>query len=511
MKLEPIQKSSRGLWIVLGLLLPVLLWMSSGLGKWLYAKKRSTANHGAVIGLPNLKNRELLRGQRYYRVITHFHTIYSFDACDGRGRLGFQHNTDRCLQSLHHAICKNHIDALFYTDHANHMADVPFAELLIERDPKNWILNSKQEPVAAYAHCDTASKEPFQGMIIPGLEGRMMAMGMERHSPEGSDQIAWQKRQDLYLSDQPWAADRLRTETDALIVVPHTESKTDAWIQGLRPDGIEIYNFHANFDPNIRRQYLDDSAFSHLPILADFLLDPDQSLSPDYLFLEFFKLYPVYLDRWNQSIAKGLQLLVVGGTDAHENVFKQKISDDERLDSYRRLTGFMSNWVRSPGSDYFSIKSALKQRQSFWVLEGLGTPSGFDFHAVTGIVSDASSDDSKNQIIEVGGAGEQVKEIVFVTPKFDVENRYVTQPKLIRSELHHIDQNAKETIVASVEGQGQTMIYKNPVAGTYRVHVWMKPTHLRPFVRANFADAEYPWIISNGIKVSDNLVMPGAL
>jgi hypothetical protein len=384
-------------------------------------------------------------------------------------------------------VCRNHIDYLFLSDHVNHMADVSFEKLLLTDDKSRWVRDSKNRAVAVRADCEKSKSTG--GIIAPGLEGRLLALGMNRHLSE-----VWQERQDVYLHETKIAAERLRRETGALIIVPHTEGKSLDTIEAMNPDGLEIYNFHANFDPNIRRNHLDEHPFSHLFSFTEYLLDPYQAMHADFMFMEFVKMYPVYFKLWNQATAHGFKLVGVGGTDAHENVFKQKVTDGERLDSYRRMTRFMSNFVLAQSNDLDSIKTALQSRRSYWVLEGLGTPAQFDFHA----------ENTAGALIEMGNEVVRPRALTFHSPSVDLRSpgiSEISQPT-IRAELHRIDDQGNETVVAQSSGPGAMMRFEVPAQGAYRVHVFMVPGHLRQWVRrGNLTEREFTWMVSNHIYV----------
>src|SRR5690606_20830362 len=68
------------------------------------------------------------RGQAIARMILHLHSPYSHDACDGAGLSGSTPNAS-CLADLKRALCQNHIDFAFLTDHPSHMAEYGFGQL----------------------------------------------------------------------------------------------------------------------------------------------------------------------------------------------------------------------------------------------------------------------------------------------------------------------------------------------------------------------------------------------
>ena len=77
-------------------------------------------------GLVNTLELGTVRGSHYERVITHFHTPYSFDACDGKGLNADGSVNLSCLHDIKTALCTNHINLTFDTDHVNFLAQTSF-------------------------------------------------------------------------------------------------------------------------------------------------------------------------------------------------------------------------------------------------------------------------------------------------------------------------------------------------------------------------------------------------
>src|SRR4051794_1779309 len=72
-------------------------------------------------------------GYQVARVITHFHSPYSWDACDSNPFPGGTLDAT-CLADVRAAFCANRIDFAFLSDHPDKMTSYDFNSLLLE-DP----------------------------------------------------------------------------------------------------------------------------------------------------------------------------------------------------------------------------------------------------------------------------------------------------------------------------------------------------------------------------------------
>jgi hypothetical protein len=439
-------------------------------------------------GLVSTSNLGTLRGQHFVRVITHFHSPYSFDACDGQGIRADGSINLECLHDAKTAFCENHINFVFMTDHMSHLSTTGFQDLVLSESGDTVILNGS-DPVGTQIHC----ADGFNAVMFPGLEGKLLGLGMQQHV--ASDQAS---REAIYGAEDGAARDALTVTAGALVAVPHTESRDLLSLIALQPKAIEIYNLHANLDPKIRKKYLHRNPFDKVGKFINYLADPFNSLNPDYLFLDFLEFNDVYFQTWDAMLAAGLETTGLGGLDSHENIFKQAGADGQRLDHHRRMTRFMNNLALTAADDEASVKSAIQNGKVFFVIEGLGTPYGLDFH---GTVNSPGGE----LVTEMGGtmspSGSSsslsftVPSVIAGFPGLDSE-----ESPAITAELIYVNGAGIETVVARTSS-GQ-LNYADPPAGHYRVQVRMKPRHLRDFLfNTDHADEEYLWIISNHIKV----------
>jgi hypothetical protein len=441
-------------------------------------------------GLVNTQELGTVRGYHLERVITHIHTPYSNDACDSNGMNADGTLNLECLHDLKRALCENHINLSFSTDHVDHMAQQDFENLLLLESGESVITNASGDRVASSIPC----KDGFNVVMAPGLEGKLLALGMEKHITGTVED-----REAVYGGDG--ASDKTTLESsiasggsNALVAIPHTESRSLDLLRTLNPSAIEIYNLHANLDPKIRKASLGFKPFEHVAKFMNYLMDFFNTQNADYLFVEYFQMSPVYFSKWNTLLAEGVSVTGLAAHDSHENVFPQKASDGERLDQHRRMTRMFSNLVMTTTTGIDAIKTAIRDGKVYFVLEGLGSPVGLDFHAdVNGSVVEMGS------IAPIGAGGTSIvfqqPTVLSSFPGMDSDE----SPEII-SELHFIDSTGAESVVA--RSTERTLVYANPPAGHYRVHVMMKPLHLEDFViKDDYVERYYPWIITNPIKV----------
>ncbi len=423
------------------------------------------------------------RGMRVARVITHYHSPYSWDACDKAG-LANGVPDQRCLADFKKALCQNHIDYAFVTDHTSSFADYEFSDLLLKQGNDTLV----GSPV--YANQVSSCTNGFTPVIMTGLESKLLTLGQTAHNDTN---IATRKT--LYDTD-PATASMVTSlkATGAVVMVPHTESYDLSLLTSLGVDGIEIYNIHANLDPKYRKHYLGLAPFDHIPKVLTYLLDPYGDLNPDYSFVQFLSVSSVYATKWNQMIAAGQTPAGWGGTDSHENVFPQTGSDGERLDSHRRLTRFMSNHVLVSSLSAANIKDSLRYGRGWMVFEGFGTPVGMDFYATA----------TNGTVISVGAPGGSLSSgggsarITVKAPSLYANRNYGGDAPVIRIELREV---AGGTDTKVAESTGSDLTYTVSSSGTYRAQVYITPKHLKPVLGpfASQAEQEFPWITTNHV------------
>lgn len=444
-----------------------------------------------ISNLPDSKTLGHPRGYRMARVITHYHSPYSFDACD---QVGLSNNVPNptCLVDLRKAVCSNRIDYLFLSDHPDSMQKFDMQELLLKNENDTLLFEERGLPYAnQMSGCDSG----FVPTVMAGFEGKVLSLGMTQHLSTSVTE-----RTVLYGGESFDLRMRLRVESDAIVWIPHTESRSLETIQAIAPDGIEIYNIHANLDPKIRKKFLNRSPFEYLPSILTYLVDPYRKLHPDYMFLHFVEIHPTYFEKWNRLVYAGsFKVAGFGGTDSHENIFPQIASDGERLDSGRRMTRFMSNHLLVHDLKPDSIKNALRKGQGWLVFEGFGSPMNMDFSARPELTRMGATEIESVEI----GPGEEMRlkgqsaRITVRLPVLHDDAFHGSEIPMIRIELKKVIQEGKDLTVATSENSDLSWVTSEP--GAYRAEIWIKPLHLRDLLDdfPELIEREYRWIVTN--------------
>jgi hypothetical protein len=247
-------------------------------------------------------------------------------------------------------------------------------------------------------------------------------------------------------------------------------------------DGIEIYNTHYNLLSNI-------ATAMELFSLMD--TNPDQLPTGELLFLPLFQENSIDLEYWSKLVAKRTMPGVLA-TDAHRNVFKEMRPDGERVDSFRRMMHWFSNYVLvpegSPGTplEDRTIKAAIAQGRLYGVFTVLGYPEGFDFCA------------KGDRIYEIGEQPTETPvELELKLPRIAHLDPAANTPDLEGRILKAGDGTWE--LVAS----GADTVRHQAGPGVYRAEVHMMPYHLVPWLgsRPDTYLAEQLWIYTNPIYV----------
>jgi hypothetical protein len=319
---------------------------------------------------------ETRRDLHLARAIVHLHSPLSHDACDGEGWVDGRLVDERCLASLRSAACRLHMDALWLTDHVPHVDEVTLERALWIAEGDEAVRDEGGSVVAARWACEDGHRV----FVTAGSENEMMPVGLLRHPSD--DPVL---RAELYEADGHEAAEVFRA-AGGLVFYAHTEGHSLEQLRATRPDGIEIYNTHANVDPRIREAHLGLDPYGFAPMLLRFA-NAANALEPDLTLLSFLADNQNALDKWDTLLAEGMRVVGTGGCDAHENTFTQIMPDGERGDSYRRMMIWHTHHLLvrgSPGGGpdgREALMEALARGRLYLTFEVFGTPVGFDFVA----------------------------------------------------------------------------------------------------------------------------------
>lgn len=414
-------------------------------------------------------------GMRWARSIVHLHSTHSHDACDDVPRLEDGSYNIPCMLSLRAALCDVRIDVAFLTDHPTHMDEVGFADLLLHVPETDTLVVTEDGPYANWIPCEDGHRV----LVRVGAEDELMPVGLRRHVVE--DQAERHEIMNAYTAE---AAATMR-DAGALIWVAHSEGRRVEDLRAIGIDGMEIYQLHANLDPRIRSGALGLDPLG--PVTALFpLLNGTSPVPPDLAFLGFFEQNVPSLSKWAELLADG-PVVGTGGTDAHENTFPGPASDGERLDSYRRMMSWFSNYLLVEGElGPDSAEQALGAGRVLVAFDVLGSPAGVDLWVDAG------------GRLEMGTtAGHVGTEVLRGTVPAPVGPSGITA--------------GVQVLVLVAEGATWREVGRYPAGtiehpltepGIYRVEARVTGAHLAPWLATtDWAGDEFPWLYSNAWRL----------
>jgi len=417
------------------------------------------------------------RGLVPARGIVHLHSPYSHDACDSMPRDASGVPNEPCLEHLRAALCTEHIDYAALTDHDDSMADEEFATLFNMRGTDTPVMSGAQQ-IASRIYCD----DGHEVVVTVGGENDLMPIMLDRHVPGTA-----QERHDIYNGSSATALQAMR-DAGALIWVAHTEQYPTDVLRAVGPNGIELYNLHANIDPKIRADFLGLQGYDAISKAVEFADTNEGGPEPDLALLSFLTPNMPGLTRWNELLAEGRHIAATAGSDAHENALPVTLADGERGDSYRRVLRWFSNVVLvADPKDITQIEAALAKGRLFSVFEIMGTPEGFDVVATGGgELGDTVTFNATHLLVKV--------------PTVRGLDPTLPAPE-IQATVIRLNAGAATTIAS---GPGPELDVELPGPGAYRVEVSIVPRHLGPYLRdlgTAYADQELPWIYTSAIYV----------
>lgn len=430
------------------------------------------------------------RGLEPARGIIHLHSPYSHDACDGQPRAGETGPIDEdCLADLRAGLCATRMDFAALTDHDATMADEEFADLFLARDGDQLVM-ADGAPVASRLECDDGRRV----LLTVGAENPIMPLMLDRHVAGSIEE-----RHAIYDGDDPAAVAAFR-EAGATVWIPHTEQRTAGALEPLAPDGIEIYQLHANLDPDIREEYLGLDRAGAITAAIEFADLADDGPVPDLALLSFLRENQPSLAVWDQLLAGGRRVAGSGGSDAHQNALPIMLRDGERGDSYRRVMRWFSNLVLvADRTDPAGIEEALRAGRLLVAFELMGTPVGLDVRA------EVPGEDP----VELGGT---VSAGAGGTLEIDVPTVLDLDPVLpaptITARVLHVPPGGEPAVVA--EGAGPRLSARLDSPGAYRVEIHIVPLHLGPYLGSlgpAYAEQALPWVYASPIYVESSRVV----
>jgi hypothetical protein len=426
-----------------------------------------------------------VRGLQPARGIIHLHSPYSHDACDGNPRPPNDGGPvdETCLAHQRAALCAAHVDIAALTDHPDTMADTDFPALFLMRAGDQAVNAPDGHQLASRIRCD----DGHAVLVTVGAENALMPIMLDHHVAGGHA---------VYTTDDATAVAAMH-DAGAVVWIAHSEQRTQAQLDALQPDGIELYNLHANIDPKIRPMYLGLDASGAIAAVAEFADTGDLALEPDLALISFLSANGPALDRWNEQLAAGRHLPASAGTDAHENSLPIVMRDGERGDSYRRMIRWFANIALvADRGDPAQVEDAIRGGRFFVAFELFGTPVGFDAFVI----------DAQGGAAAIAGMGDTITASATATFTVKVPAIDALDPALPAPEIHarllRIDPGGVHELAA---GPGPTLTAPATLPGAYRVEITIRPHHLGAYLGhlgTALADQELPWIYGNPIYVT---------
>ena len=417
------------------------------------------------------------RGLSAARGIVHLHSPYSHDACDNMPRAANGVPNEPCLQDLRAALCTDQIDYADLTDHDASMADEDFSTLFSPRAGDVAVIDGKGDQIGSRMTCGDGHVVTF----TVGGENDLMPIMLHHHPAAATIQA----RHDVYNGVDAASVQAFR-DAGGLTWIAHTEQHDIEQLRTLLPDGIELYNLHANIDPNIRSMYLGLDSAGAITAAVNFADTQPGHPEPDLALLSFISPSVPALTRWDQLLADGHHMPATAGSDAHQNALPVILADGERGDSYRRVLRWFSNIALVQDTqDMAQIEAALKAGQMFAVFEMMGTPLGFDVHAGA---------------VEMGGTANVGSTLTVNVPTIRNLDPSLPVPE-IRANVIRVTASGPAMVASSTDA---TVSVPLDQAGAYRVEITIIPHHLGPYLGdlgTGYADVELPWIYANPIYV----------
>lgn len=434
--------------------------------------------------LPDARELGVRRGLSPARGIIHLHSPFSHDACDGNPRASDGTPNEPCLQDLRAALCTTRQDFATVTDHWDSMADEDFPTLFSMRADDQAVMAGADQ-IASRITCP----DGHQLTISIGAENSLMPLMLDRHIAGTPAE-----RRGLYDGTDATAVTAFR-DAGAQLFVAHTESKSIELLRATVPDGVEVYNLHANIDPDIRRDFLGLDPDGAIRAAVEFADTNPGHPEPDLALLSFLVPNQPAIEKWQQLLADGLHVPAVAGSDAHQNAIPIILADGERGDAYRRVLRWFGNIVLvADPKDPVQIEAALAAGRVFAVFEMLGTPAGFDVRAV-----DSTTTYELGDVVPLASQA---------TLKIDLPTVRGLDARLpaplVRARVWWIEAD-KVTLLAEEESTFSNQLNVHIGAkGAYRVEIAIIPRHLGPYLGdlgTEMAEVEMPWIYASPIYV----------
>ena len=418
------------------------------------------------------------------RGIVHLHSPYSHDACDGMPRDAGGAPNEPCLRHLRAALCTTQIDFAALTDHDDSMADEECADAVQHARQRSAgdERGRRSDRVA-----DHVRRRP-QVLVTVGGENELMPIMLDHHVARHGRGASRRST----TATMPAAAAAMRAAGGTGLDRRTPSSVRSTQLLEIAPDGIEVYNLHANIDPKIRGRFLGlDAGRRDRRRRRVRRHQPRPSRARPRAARRSSTPNPPAIARWNELLAEGRKVAATAGSDAHENALPVMLADGERGDSYRRVLRWFGNiaLVADP-TDPTQIEAALARRPH-----------------VRGVRDDGHAGRLRRPRA-TGGATAELGETVASAATLEVDVPTVRGPRSkfagSRDRGHGLVHRRRGRDTIARDGSGPASQRRDGESGAYRVEISIMPRHLGPYLRdlgTALADRELPWIYASPIYV----------
>jgi len=411
------------------------------------------------------------------RGLIHMHSIYSHDACDGKGFTGTTPNLT-CLKQLRAAICAGKFDFMMLTDHPSNMKSYTMKEdLLYDAASGDQLVMQAGAPIANFMACSGGHKS----LLSVGFESKhMMPLGL--HSlPATNDHY------DGISDTTPMATLQKQVKglkaLGAVVSMVHTE-ETDISTKTIVDGGfdtMEWYNIHANFSALLGSD-LHQNVSVDISMCAG-LLKPACAIA--------LGLAEVAL---GFTLPAAIKSLILSGGNI-------MLSDGDRVDSYGRLSRWLENRLLVKKVELEALHDALRSGRAYGVFTIFGDPHAFSYTGLQGTKVLQMGSKAKGPVtLQVSAPNRPAHQGVGGAPftALDALKAEVT------TRLLRMDKTGTVTVQTSTT-LGAKITYTASTPGAYYVEVTIKPKHLTTALGSSnaLANKEYLWIISNPIFVTN--------
>jgi hypothetical protein len=422
------------------------------------------------------------RGWQPYRGVIHLHSVYSHDACDelgfvnAEGKQDYEHGSMNvaCFRELRKSLCDIGEDWVFLTDHNAHMSEFDWNKLLLY-DPEAGDRLIEKDGVAWVN--DIACPNGHHVLLSAGIDYDLIAIGLQGHVAPTYDE-----RQNVYGKRTPEAIAALK-QKGAIATAGYIPRWDEEQLFSLPFDAMEIYN----------------PVFNMKERLADVLqyvlekdANPDAWPHPELVIAGVFEENQRALSLWSRMVQMKRMPTYVG-PNAHQNTVPQQQTDGERLDSYRRMLHWFTNYAtihKDQPLTMEAVKEAVLAGHMYQAFEYLGTPTGFDFYANAGATTfEMGAEVPKGMAVTLHVAAPTVAGLPATDKQPEVSVRIVKAA-------------APAQWVEVKRGSGE-ITFEATEPGVYRAEARIVPHHLEKLFGSDPTPYmhEMLWIYSNAIYV----------